>query len=166
MIRYTVTDCPLGRLLVAWTERGVCAVSLGDDDAALEAKLRRRYADQRIERAHGRGCAWLNPIKSYLEGDRPPVDVPLDVRGTPFQQQVWKALQAIPCGETRTYRDIAVALGKPNAARAIGQACGRNPVALIVPCHRVVGSGGLGGFGLGLERKRLLLEREAASVPS
>ena len=102
MIRYTVTGSPLGRLLVAWTERGVCAVSLGDDDGILEGEFRQRHPGQKVERSNGRDCPWLGQIRSYLEGDRPPVDVPLDVRGTAFQQQVWQALQAIPCVTVRS----------------------------------------------------------------
>jgi AraC family transcriptional regulator of adaptative response/methylated-DNA-[protein]-cysteine methyltransferase len=167
LIRYTLTDCALGRLLIAWTDRGVCTIKLGDSDRTLEAELRRQHARGQVDKEDCRSCPWVNEVKNHLEGRQKKLDVPVDLHGTPFQRQVWNELRRIPYGQTRTYRDIAVAVGKPNAARAVGQACGCNPVALIIPCHRVVASGGgLGGFGWGLDRKRFLLERESASMPS
>ena len=110
--------------------------------------------------------ATITEVLRRIDGVAPTVELPVDVRGTAFQQQVWRELVCIPRGETRTYREVAEAVGKPLAARAVGNACGSNPVAIVVPCHRVVASdGGLGGFGWGLDRKRLLLDNEYAAVP-
>jgi AraC family transcriptional regulator, regulatory protein of adaptative response / methylated-DNA-[protein]-cysteine methyltransferase len=159
-IGYTIVDSPLGRLLIAATERGVCAVSLGDDDTALEQALREEYpkADVRSEAVDG---TTVSTLLDYLNGARPDAKLPLDVQATAFQRQVWQALQAIPYGETRTYGELSRELGNPNAMRAVGRACATNPVSLIVPCHRAVGSDGkLHGFRWGLERKQALLQME------
>jgi AraC family transcriptional regulator of adaptative response/methylated-DNA-[protein]-cysteine methyltransferase len=163
-ISYALADSPLGRLLVAATERGVCAVSLGDDDAALEAELRAEYPAAAVVRdEQGLGAA-IAALVGYLEGARPSIDLPLDVQATAFQRQVWEELRRIPYGETRTYMQIAVALGNPKAARAVGRACATNPVSLIVPCHRAVGSDGkLHGFRWDIERKQALLDLERTS---
>ena len=162
-IGYAIVSCPLGRLLVAATDRGVSAVSLGDSDAALEAALRAEYAAADIRRDDGGLSEWTNVLLRYLDGDLPHVDLPLDVQATAFQRRVWDQLRAIPYGSVRSYRDIGRALGRPTAARAVGRACATNPVALVIPCHRAVGEGGsLVGYRWGLERKRLLLERERA----
>ena len=165
-IHYTVAASPLGRLLVAATERGVCAVMLGDDDDALAADLRRDFPQAAIVRAD---AALAEPVSStlrYLGGEMPALDLPLDLAATTFQWRVWKALTEIPPGETRSYGEIAAAIGAPGAARAVGRACGSNRVALAVPCHRAVpAAGGPGGYRWGPERKRrlLALEREAAA---
>ena len=174
-IHYTMLGSPLGRLLVAATERGVCSVCLGDSAAALEAAMRAEYPAARIARmvrAGGKGAAaaasdglgrWAQALVRHLEGKLPSVDLPLDVRATAFQWRVWRELQAIPYGSTRSYSEVARAIGRPRATRAVARACATNPVAIAVPCHRVVrGDGTLGGYRWGLERKRLLLEREAA----
>jgi len=160
-IRYTIVDAPLGRLLVAGTERGICAVSLADSDAALERGLRREFPEAEI-RHEGRGLGrWVSSLVRHLEGKLPRLDLPLDVRGTAFQIRVWEALMKIPYGETRSYGEIARAVGKPGAARAVGRACATNPAPLVIPCHRVVGStGSLTGYGLGVARKKELLRRE------
>jgi AraC family transcriptional regulator of adaptative response/methylated-DNA-[protein]-cysteine methyltransferase len=159
-IGYTLVDSPLGRLLVAATPRGVCAVSLGDDDDHLEYELRAEYPRAEIMRDDEIGEAVV-AILAYLGGQKPSLDLSLDVRATAFQRQVWQALQAIPYGETRTYMQIAEGLGNPKAVRAVGRACATNPVSLVVPCHRAVGSDGkLHGFRWGLHRKQALLDME------
>ncbi len=160
-ITYALVASPLGQLLVAATERGVCAVSLGDANAGLEAELRAEYPGATLVRNDANLGGALTAILAYLEGRTPNLDLPLDVQATAFQRQVWQALQGIPYGETRSYRELAEALGKPGASRAVGRACATNPVSLIVPCHRALGSDGkLHGFRWGLERKQALLELE------
>jgi AraC family transcriptional regulator of adaptative response/methylated-DNA-[protein]-cysteine methyltransferase len=160
-IGYTIVDSPLGRLLVAATERGLCAVYPGDSDAALEAALRREYPAAGITAADGRLGPWVAAILRHLEGQPLPPDLPLDVQATAFQGRVWAALRAIPYGDTRSYGAVAAALGEQKAARAVAGACARNPVALVIPCHRVVQEdGGLGGYRWGVARKRQLLEQE------
>ena len=162
-IGYTIVDCPLGRLLVAATERGVSAVSLGDSDAGLEAALRAEYPAAEVHRDDGGLGEWVNALLSHLNGDQPRLRLPLDVQATGFQGRVWQELRAIPYGHVRTYGQIARALGQPTAARAVGRACATNPVAVVIPCHRAVGEdGSLVGYRWGLERKRRLLERERA----
>jgi AraC family transcriptional regulator of adaptative response/methylated-DNA-[protein]-cysteine methyltransferase len=166
-IGYTTVDSPLGRLLVGATERGVCAVSLGDSDAYLEDALRREYPAAELHHDHAGLDPWVGAILRYLEGTRPDLDLPLDVQATAFQWRVWEALRAIPYGRTRSYGEVARAIGEPNAARAVAMACASNPVALVVPCHRVIGqSGTLSGYRWGAERKRLLLEKESTGAPS
>ncbi len=161
-IRYAIADSPLGRLLVAATEAGVCFVSLGDSDKALEAALRGDYHAAEIRRDDAGLEAHLAGVLQRLDGGSPHADLPLDIQGTAFQKQVWDALRAIPAGETRTYGEIARSIGRPAAARAVGHACGANPVAVVVPCHRAVGSGGrLTGYRWGLERKKKLLQIES-----
>lgn len=160
-IRFTVTSCPLGRLLLAVTGRGACAIMLGDRDKTLTAELRRKFPKAQLDRDDSHLGSWVGNILRYLDGRQPHVDVPLDVDATPFQREVWKELQAIPYGQTRTYQQIAKAVGRPRAVRAVGQACGNNPVALVIPCHRAVRSDGeLGGYRWGVERKQKLLEQE------
>jgi AraC family transcriptional regulator of adaptative response/methylated-DNA-[protein]-cysteine methyltransferase len=166
-IRYHTVDSDFGKLLVAGTERGVCAVHLADDDSALGIALRGEYPEAIIERDEGSLRHWVDQILAYLQGARVRLDLPLDIQGTAFQFRVWRALQKIAYGATQTYADIARAIGQPGAARAVGHACGTNPVPLIIPCHRVVGSNGkLGGYGLGLDRKRKLLAQEAKAAES
>jgi AraC family transcriptional regulator of adaptative response/methylated-DNA-[protein]-cysteine methyltransferase len=161
-IRFVTAPTPLGRMLVAGTERGVCAVFLGDDDATLEAELRHEYPRAMIDPAAGALREWVEEIVSYLEGTIRDLRTPLDVQSTAFQWRVWKALREIPFGETRSYREVAEAIGQPTAARAVAQACASNRVALVIPCHRVVRNDGeLSGYRWGPERKRLLLEQEA-----
>jgi AraC family transcriptional regulator of adaptative response/methylated-DNA-[protein]-cysteine methyltransferase len=161
-ISYSIADSPLGRLLVAATERGVCFVSMADDDADIEAALAREYPAATIERDDTRLGEWLGVIVRHVSGDQPGLDLPLDVQATAFQWRVWEALKAIPYGDTRSYGQIAEELGDRNAARAVARACATNPVALVIPCHRVVREGGeMGGYRWGKERKQALLEREA-----
>jgi len=160
-IRYTTVESPLGRLLVAATSRGVCAISMGRLDADLERALAREYFAATIERDAGPLEAWTKQVLAHLAGRQPRLDLPLDVRATAFQWQVWMALGSIPYGETRSYAEVAAAIGRPRAARAVARACATNPVALAVPCHRVSPSaGGLGGYRWGAARKKALLSRE------
>jgi AraC family transcriptional regulator of adaptative response/methylated-DNA-[protein]-cysteine methyltransferase len=166
-IRYTLAESPLGRLLVAATPRGLCAVSLGDRDAALEAALAAEYPAAARVRDDAGLRPWLEPLLDYLAGAQPALDLPLDLQASAFESQVWQALRAIPYGQTQSYGEIARRLGRPTAARAVAQACAHNPVALVIPCHRVVrGDGRIGGYRWGLERKQALLaqEREFASA--
>jgi len=160
-IGYTIVDSPLGRLLVAATPRGICRVALGDKDAPLEAMLASEYPQAEIQRDLNGLARSVRAIVEHLRGKQPDLDLPLDVQGTAFEWRVWNALRAIPRGETRSYGEIAKALGRPGAARAVGRACWSNHVALVIPCHRVVrGNGALGGYRWGIERKRTLLEQE------
>ena len=160
-IRYTVVDSPLGRLLVAATERGVCAVAMGASRAELERALEREYPAASLAADEGALARWTTAILAHLAGRRPELDLPLDVQATAFQWQVWQALASIPYGETRSYAEVAAAIGRPRAARAVARACATNPVALAIPCHRVVAStGGLGGYRWGVARKQKLLARE------
>ncbi len=166
LIRFSIVDSPLGRLLVAGTERGLCAVTLGDDDAALVEALRREYPHARIEPTEAGLERWLEVIVGSLRGGPEALDLPLDVRATAFQLRVWRALREIPVGSTASYGELAARIGAPSAARAVARACATNPVALVVPCHRAVrGDGGLGGYRWGLDRKRRLLEGERALDP-
>ena len=160
-IGYAVVPCSLGRLLVAATPTGVCAVRLGSADRPLVEELRREFPKARVsESAPPPG--WTQAIARAVDGAPGAVPgVPLDVQGTAFQWKVWKALQAIPAGQTRTYAEVAAAVGRPTAVRAVASACARNPVAVVVPCHRVVPkAGGIGGYRWGADRKRTLLGRE------
>jgi AraC family transcriptional regulator of adaptative response/methylated-DNA-[protein]-cysteine methyltransferase len=160
-IRFSIVPSALGRLLVASTDKGICAVQLGDDDAALEGLLREEFSGAAIERNDREHADWVQGVVGIAEGRSPHTSLPIDIRGTAFQQQVWRALQKIPAGRTRSYADVARSIGHPGAVRAVGSACGANPTALVVPCHRVVRTdGALGGYRWGLDRKRQLLESE------
>jgi len=164
-VRYATADSPLGRLLVAATSRGICSVKLGDSDDALADDLRREYPAASISPDRADLTKWINAILTYLGGKRPHLDLPVDVTATAFQWKVWKELQAIPYGETRSYGEIARALGDTRKARAVAQACATNPVALVIPCHRVVRENGeAGGYRWGRERKQQLLQQERAST--
>jgi AraC family transcriptional regulator of adaptative response/methylated-DNA-[protein]-cysteine methyltransferase len=160
-IRYTISPSPVGRVLVAGTERGVSAVYLGRSDAELTATLHREYPEAQISRNPEGVSQWVRQIVRHLAGRQPQLDLPLDIQGTAFQQRVWQALRRIPYGETRSYTDVARQLGKPKARRAVARACATNPVSVVIPCHRVIrGDGGLGGYGGGIARKQALLETE------
>lgn len=166
-IHWAIVATALGRALVAATERGICMVELGDDDAALAAKLRREFPQATLSEVDAGRDAFLAPrvqaVAEALAGGAG--HVPLDLVGTAFQKRVWDALMKIPTGEVRSYADVAAGLGAPSAARAVAGACARNRVAILVPCHRVVrGDGSLGGYRWGLDRKRLLLARERADA--
>ena len=162
-MNYTISDSPLGRLLVAATEQGVAFVAMGDQDQELEQALRAEYPAATIALDQNILQQWVNQVVAHLEGHEPHLDLPLDIRASAFQQQVWQALRSIPSGQTRSYGAIAEAIGKPGAARAVGQACGSNPVALIIPCHRAVGAHAKGGgYRWGMQRKQQLLQQEAS----
>jgi AraC family transcriptional regulator of adaptative response/methylated-DNA-[protein]-cysteine methyltransferase len=170
-IRYTTLACPLGRVLVAATERGLCAVNVGDSDAALLRELKDEFPRARISRVDEGRDEWLSSVVARIarqfEGkseETQPLP-PLDIAATAFQWRVWNALTRIPAGETRSYGEIARAIGAPKAARAVGRACGSNKLALIVPCHRVVREDGTsGGWRWGAARKQRLLERERGAA--
>jgi len=163
IIKYTITPCSLGLLLVAATERGVCAVKLGDSDAALAADLTREYPSAEIHRADSMLSEPVDKLLNYLSGKQPDLQLPLDIQATAFQWQVWENLRAIPYGETRSYGEVAKAMGRPTAVRAVARACATNPVALVIPCHRVIREDkNLGGYRWGLERKEALLGKESS----
>jgi AraC family transcriptional regulator of adaptative response/methylated-DNA-[protein]-cysteine methyltransferase len=164
-VRYATAESEYGHLLVAGTDRGVCSVRLADTEAELGVALRGEYPEAAIERDDASLRGWTDQILEFLRGTRVRLDVPLDIQGTAFQFRVWRALQQIGYGSTKTYGEVAAEIGKPGAARAVGNACGSNPVALVIPCHRVTGSNGsLGGYGLGIERKKKLLAQEARTA--
>lgn len=164
-IRYTLVDCPLGRLLVATTGRGICAVQLGDNDAGLENALHQEYSAAHIQYDSNILDAEVEIILRHLNGEQQHLDLPLDIQATAFQCRVWQELRAIPYGETRSYSQIAQAIGDANKARAVANACAANPVALIVPCHRVVREDkSYGGYRWGTERKQRLLAQEGSQV--
>ncbi|OFZ94869.1 MAG: hypothetical protein A2Z64_01695 [Betaproteobacteria bacterium RIFCSPLOWO2_02_67_12] len=157
-IAYTTFDSPLGEVLVAATERGICSVKLGADTETL---LAQEFSEAERVRDPQALAAARHAVLEFLEGDGTLAQLPLDVRGTAFQRTVWEALRRIPHGETRSYQQIARAIGAPRAVRAVGSACGANPAALVIPCHRALrADGGLGGYAWGLERKRRLLAIE------
>ena len=163
-IEYTIVDCPLGRLLVGATARGICAVCMGDSDVAVEAALIEDYPSADICRNDKRMRRWVSTLTNYLGGQEFDLNLPVDVRATAFQWRVWSEIKSVRYGNTTTYSKIANALGEPNAARAVARACATNPVSLLIPCHRVVGEdGGLHGYRWGKKRKQalLLLEQTA-----
>jgi AraC family transcriptional regulator of adaptative response/methylated-DNA-[protein]-cysteine methyltransferase len=161
-ISFAIRPCTLGQLLVAATGKGLCAIRFGDDAVALEAELRALFPRARLIGADAGFEAWIAAVVAFVEEPRRGLDLPLDIRGTAFQQRVWQALREVPPGSTATYTAIAARIGEPAAVRAVANACGANPVAVAVPCHRIVRRGGeLGGYRWGLERKKALLEREA-----
>jgi AraC family transcriptional regulator of adaptative response/methylated-DNA-[protein]-cysteine methyltransferase len=153
---------PIGVVLAAATSRGLCTVALGDDAKALEGALRAEFPKAEIVRDRSRLAQALATLRDAAAGEPPRAALPLDVAASAFQQRVWRALQAIPPGQTRTYAEVARAIGRPTAARAVARACATNPVALVVPCHRVVpATGGPGGYRWGSDRKEKILAREA-----
>ena len=160
-VGYMIVESPVGRLLVAASARGVRALYLGDRDDTLIAELKQKFPDARPSRDRALS-RWTRQITRYLKSRTNTIDVPLDVAGTTFQRRVWAALREIPPGETRSYGDIAETLGDFHAARAVAQACAKNPVSILIPCHRVVrGDGSIGGYHWGVERKRALQDRES-----
>jgi AraC family transcriptional regulator of adaptative response/methylated-DNA-[protein]-cysteine methyltransferase len=174
-IRYTTARSPLGRVLVAATTRGICAVTVGDDDKTLLAELRAEFPQAELTRVDAGRDEWLavvlERVASGMSGnagaDSATKLPPIDITATAFQWRVWQALTRIPAGETRSYADIARAIGEPKAARAVGHACGSNKLAFIVPCHRVVrADGSPGGWRWGIARKQSLLKRESRAQPS
>ncbi|WP_158806902.1 bifunctional DNA-binding transcriptional regulator/O6-methylguanine-DNA methyltransferase Ada [Beijerinckia sp. L45] len=162
-IRFAIGACSLGAILVAATDKGICAILIGDDPDALARDLQDRFAKAELIGGDAAFEATVAQVVGFVEAPRLGLDLPLDIGGTAFQQRVWQALRAIPVGTTASYADVARAIGLPSAMRAVAGACGANPIAVAVPCHRVVRSdGGLSGYRWGVERKRTLLEREKA----
>ncbi|MEO0574919.1 MAG: methylated-DNA--[protein]-cysteine S-methyltransferase [Pseudomonadota bacterium] len=163
-IRFAVAACSLGAVLVAATKNGVCCIEMGDDPEALTTAFQARFAKANIIGAEPDFDQLVALVCGHIDQPNSTLKLPLDIRGTVFQQKVWSALQTIAHGQTATYTDIAKAIGQPNAHRAVARACAANPVAIAVPCHRVVRKdGGLSGYRWGIERKRALLDREGAS---
>ncbi len=165
-IEYTIVRCPLGRLLVGATERGICAVCMGDSDAAVKAALSEDYPSADLHRNDEGLHKWVAALRNYFSGQEFDLNLPVDVQATAFQSRVWKEIQSIPYGSTTTYGKIASALGAPHAARAVAKACATNPVSLVVPCHRVIGEDGtLRGYRWGKKRKQSLLLLEQTAHP-
>jgi AraC family transcriptional regulator of adaptative response/methylated-DNA-[protein]-cysteine methyltransferase len=177
-IHYTIVGSPLGRLLVGATGRGISAIYLGESDTTLRAALRTEYpsADLFVDNS-GRGlksheggrraslAEWVGKILAHLRGQEPHLDLPTDVQATAFQRRVWEELRKIPYGTTKTYTEVARAIGRPAAIRAVARACATNPVSVVVPCHRVVRQdGNLAGYRWGIDRKRALLEKEGETA--
>lgn len=156
----------LGHMAIGATDRGICFLQFGDSAGALKAQLAREYPNARIvETATPQAPfdAWVAAIDRYLTGEQPDLDLPIDIRATAFQLRVWKYLQSIPYGDLQSYGEVAAALGRPRSARAVAQACGKNRVALAIPCHRIIrGDGDFGGYRWGLHRKRVLIDLERA----
>lgn len=164
VIRFAVGECSLGSILVAATDKGVCAILLGDDPDLLVRNLEDRFPKARLVGGDAGFERLVARVVGFVEAPASSLDLPLDVRGTAFQQRVWQALRDIPAGSTASYTDIARRIGAPKAVRGVASACAANPVAVAIPCHRVVRSDGtLAGYRWGIERKRALLEREAVS---
>jgi AraC family transcriptional regulator of adaptative response/methylated-DNA-[protein]-cysteine methyltransferase len=163
-IRFAVGQCSLGAILVAQSDRGVCAILLGDDPDALVRDLQDRFPRARLIGGDADFERLVAVVVGFVEAPGVGLDLPLDVRGTAFQQRVWQALREIPAGQTASYTDIATRIGSPHSVRAVAQACAANALAVAIPCHRVVRQdGGLSGYRWGVERKRALLDREAQS---
>jgi AraC family transcriptional regulator of adaptative response/methylated-DNA-[protein]-cysteine methyltransferase len=163
-IRFAVGECSLGSVLVAASDRGVCAILLGDAPGPLVRELQDRFPKARLVGGDRRFERLVATVVGFVEAPATGLDLPLDVQGTAFQERVWRALRRIPAGATVTYREIARRIGAPTAVRAVAQACASNALAVAIPCHRVVRSdGALSGYRWGVERKRALLSREAAS---
>ncbi|MCE0483215.1 MAG: bifunctional DNA-binding transcriptional regulator/O6-methylguanine-DNA methyltransferase Ada [Methylacidiphilales bacterium] len=164
IIRYVVAKCSLGKVLVAASEKGICAILLGDNAKLLIEDLRHRFCRARLKEGGGGFERSLKKVIQMVETPKRGLNLPLDVRGTAFQQKVWDQLQKIPAGSTVSYREIATWMGQPKAVRAVAQTCGANPIAVAIPCHRVLRSGGaISGYRWGVDRKRKLLQREQAA---
>ena len=160
-VGYHIDDSPLGRMLIAASSKGLCGLMWGDCDRELLKALAGRFQRRTLRPGLENPQRWFEPVNRFLGGDPVDLSFPLEPGGTPFQRTVWARLQAIPLGQTQTYASLARALGNPGAIRAVAGACAANPVALVIPCHRVIRSdGGLGGYRWGLQRKRRLLSLE------
>jgi AraC family transcriptional regulator of adaptative response/methylated-DNA-[protein]-cysteine methyltransferase len=160
-IEFAVTDCELGRLLVARTEKGVCGVKFGDSDQELSDDLIEEYPRAEISKDNSNLKEFIDAILEHLEGKRAHLDLPIDVQATAFQMQVWETLRSIPYGKTLSYTEVAKRIGNEKAVRAVASACAKNRVALVIPCHRVIGTNGkMSGYRWGIERKKKLIEKE------
>jgi AraC family transcriptional regulator, regulatory protein of adaptative response / methylated-DNA-[protein]-cysteine methyltransferase len=161
-IFFTISECSLGSILVAQSARGVCSIGIGEDPMRLAQDLRHRFPKEKLVARETGQEELVAQVAGLIEKPGAGLDLPLDVRGTAFQQLVWDALQRIPPGSTATYTDVARQIGMPGAVRAVAQACGANALAVAIPCHRVIrNDGSLSGYRWGVERKRALLAREA-----
>jgi AraC family transcriptional regulator of adaptative response/methylated-DNA-[protein]-cysteine methyltransferase len=162
-IHFDIGSSTIGQVLVAINDKGICAILPGDSPRLVTRELRERFPAARLERDRARLARILPRVIAYADGRGATLDLPIDPAGTEFQRRVWSALRAIPAGQTASYADIARRIAAPTSCRAVAQACGANPIALAIPCHRVVRSdGALSGYRWGIARKRALLEREAA----
>jgi AraC family transcriptional regulator of adaptative response/methylated-DNA-[protein]-cysteine methyltransferase len=160
-IRYSCTDSPLGRLLIAATEKGICSIQFASSDGELIEGLKREFPFAVRKPADGKLHAWIAALLQKISGRELNAALPLDIRATAFQRKVWNYLQSIPFGATRSYGEVAKAIGRPSASRAVARACATNPVAVAIPCHRVVrGNGDISGYRWGVERKKALLKME------
>ncbi len=163
-------DTVLGCMMIGATDRGICFLQFGEFPEPLRRQLTEEYPNAKIEQLEKPQPpldAWVDAIARYLNGEQPHLDLPLDIRATAFQLRVWKYLQGIPYGDLQSYKEVAAGIGMPTAARAVAQACGKNAVALAIPCHRIIrGDGGLGGYRWGLHRKRVLIDMERAHRPA
>ncbi len=162
-IRYTIEPCWLGRVLVAATDKGVCSILFGDTEGELKQDLTARFPQASLELSE-KGSdfkLWVQEVLRFIKQPNNSLNLPLDIHGTAFQERVWRALQTIPAGKTASYAEVAEKIGKPTASRAVASACAANPIAVVIPCHRVLrASGGISGYRWGIERKQLLLKRE------
>ena len=164
-VRYTCTDSPLGRMLIAATERGICSIQFGRSDGELVEGLKREFPFAVRKLDEGGLQSWARALLKHMRGKDLDSSLPLDIRATAFQRRVWTYLQSIPFGATRSYSQVAKAIGRPTASRAVARACATNPVAVAIPCHRVVrGDGSMGGYRWGTERKKALLDMEQSIV--
>jgi AraC family transcriptional regulator of adaptative response/methylated-DNA-[protein]-cysteine methyltransferase len=162
-VRFALSECSLGSILVAASVKGICAILMGDDPDALLRELQDRFPRAAFAPGDAAFEEWVAKVVVFVDTPRTGLDLPLDIRGTAFQQRVWQALCEIPAGSTASYTQIAEQIGAPKAVRAVAQACAANPLAVAIPCHRIVrNDGGLSGYRWGVERKRALLKREAA----
>lgn len=161
VIRFAIGKCSLGCVLIGLSDRGICAITLGDDADTLARHMQDRFPDAECTVNDQKLEHMVDAVIALVENPQAGLDVPLDVQGTVFQKQVWALLAQIPCGQTATYAEIAERIGRPKASRAVAQACGANKIAVAIPCHRVIHSDGtLSGYRWGVERKAALLERE------
>ena len=161
-IHYGIAECSLGQVLVAATDKGVCAILLGDTVEEVTRDLDDRFADAELILNAAKVRPWLAAVGRMVDSPESPCELPIDLHGTPFQERVWAALREVPCGTKTTYTDIAARLGIPNSVRAVAGAIAANPLAVVVPCHRVIRSdGSLSGYRWGVNRKQELLRREA-----
>ena len=164
-IRYTCADSPLGRMLIAATERGICSIQFGRSDGELMAGLKREFPFAARKADESGLQSWASALLRHMRGKDSDSSLPLDIRATAFQRRVWTYLQSIPFGARQSYSQVAEAIGRPSATRAVARACATNPVAVAIPCHRVVRQdGGMGGYRWGIERKRTLLEMEQTAA--
>jgi AraC family transcriptional regulator of adaptative response/methylated-DNA-[protein]-cysteine methyltransferase len=161
-IRYAVANCYLGRVIVAGTARGICAIEFDDQDEPLLEGLRSRFPNATLAPADDSFTAWLRTVLTFVESPQQGLDLPLDIRGTAFQERVWRALRQIAAGTTVSYAELAKKIGQPTATRAVARACAANKIAVAIPCHRVVRTDGtISGYRWGPRRKRMILDRES-----